>query len=221
MVSKEMQEYLSKNCIGAKCEVMTESNLLLYIGILAGYRRDVSQIQVDIHRGDIVPQYVVHKSPVRVRVRMPGYGLLLIYGKVIGMTRSFYRIEVVEAVRSKEHREYFRQRLDGKAVVTLAGAGSPQPESVCQLVDVSLNGISFRSRTAYAQESNLILSDVYINKHAKPYTFRVLVRRVGRDTESGWFVYGCRFLDLPEKDENRLSGDIVRLQAEDIYRVSQ
>ena len=218
MVSQEMAEFLAHNCAGAKCEVMTERNPLLIIGVFASYRRDVSQVQINVRGRGSVPQGIIYHSPMWVRVRIASRGFVMISGRVTRVGPDFYRIEVLDAVFNEERREYFRQHLTGTATLRPANGDSP---SMCELVDVSLNGIAFKSGSEYPIGSYLTLSDVQIIANTQPYTFHCLVRRISCEDGSGQFVHGCSLLNLTERERDRLARDIFILQAEEIRRVSQ
>lgn len=216
MVTKEMSEYLKRNCVGVTCEVLTERNPLLIIGKFAGYKPDGSMMQVNVVGRGSVPQGLIFHSPVWVRARMERNRILMLSGRIERIAPDFYLIGVLEAVCEEERRGYFRQRVTGTATVSSA---DNDVVSACELVDVSKNGIAFMSKTEYTRGDRIILSDVWIAKGTEPYTFHCSICRISEN--KGWFIYGCRLLELDEHDENRLMRDIFKLQAEEIAKAKK
>ena len=224
MVLNELRHDLQR-CVGLLCEVLTEDNTLLYVGSITNYNYIDYEMQIHIHKGDRPPNGVIYNTPVKVRVRRAGghEQLMIIYGNVLRCAPKFWRIVIEHAVVCKEHRESFRQRVSGSALVAPRRDKESAEEEFCpcDLVDISLSGIAFRSRGVYEVGDHLTLSAVQLTKRGHRYTFHCVVRRVQRDDEkASWSLYGCSLLDINARTESLLSKDIFKLQAQELSAAS-
>lgn len=212
---EQLHEYL-----GAICEVMTEDNRLLFVGIIQDYDSGASEVKIQLHKGSATPQGIVHRTAVKIRLltmAQAGEQVALLYGAVVRCAPEFWKIEVQNGIFCSERRQGFRQPLTGMALIKREdGPTGPRP---CQLVDISLRGVGFLSREDLVQGERIVLDKVQLRQGEEDYTFYCEVCRIqpGKGP-ADQTLYGCSFYDMSQRQEDRLCQAIFALQAQSLNR---
>ena len=208
--------------IGSTCEVLTPHNDLLLVGTLHRYNAANTEVFIELNQGAIPPRAKSYKDTVKVQFHRPQNkeSVQVFWGIVTGISSRDWRIQLNEAVLVSETRQTFRQRTHCKVDVTRIWTesykSSPTP---CQLVDISLGGLCFRSHFKYLLREHLLVSSVQLREGGTIYDFNSVVRRIQSDRgDSDDILYGCQFLELTPQDENALCQDIFALQSEELTR---
>lgn len=213
----EMEEgkfLLTRKCEGAVCEVTSLRNELLMVGTVEMYNAKMKEIRIDIQRQRAAAEESEMDPAVKIVIhdKQEEDEVLLFYGTAYQRSDEFWCIKLDEIEEHREARENFRMPVKSAARVKADGAGS----EMCSVEDISITGICFLSRKPYAVNEKLSLSELILVDNGTCYTLPVeIVRRQETVTESGeeCFRYGCRFLDITEKDQNEICRDIFTLQS--------
>ena len=210
---------------GAGCELRSAKNDLIYFGRV--YQSDGVSVSVMDATGRQVPP-VIYNTEVKLIVRglrrSKDAAPLVLFGKVCGSTRSFWKIDRLAPFNFDERREAFRQKVSLPArVLCMNSVYKPgwekgpkrYPATQCKLEDVSMTGAMFASRETFEKGDWALLLDARFIKGALPFVFTCQIRRVdsrgARD-----FAYGCEFTHLSISERDRLVRTIFDIQREDI-----
>lgn len=206
--------------VNSICEILTLENRLLLVGSLQKYDANAQNIFVELKNNDTVPrpQKVGETVKVQFHHSRNKERITVFLGKLFGCDRISWRIQLQEEIMRLETRQNFRQRVQGTAQVkriwsaTLQGSFQP-----CELVDISLGGICFRSELKYTVKETLFFSSVKLVPHGHTYSFHCIVRRIQPDAKNPKFnLYGCEFRGLEVQEENLLCRDIFTLQSTEL-----
>ena len=84
----------------------------------------------------------------------------------------------------------------------------------CKLLDVSGGGVLLASSQAvYERGDQIYVSDAELLPDEKPFSFLCEVKRVEKARFN--HIFGCEFIGLEEKEQDRLVRAVFRLQLED------
>lgn len=116
-----------------------------------------------------------------------------------------------------ERRGFYRQSMSTEARVLRTYRAMPQIMQqidvpvVCRVLDISGGGLLMVcSQATYEVGDRLCVMDVFLFDDEPPYTMLCEVMRIEKARTN--YMYGCRFIDLGEKEEDRLVHAIFRLQ---------
>lgn len=136
----------------------------------------------------------------------------ILMGVVASSTKDKLEITDLDSWDGKERREFFRQRLSEEAtVVRLDKDGNPELNVECKLLDLSAAGIRFSC------SENYWMVDDYVRvtwKRETPQkeTFKFLCQIVRVNKTYAGNFYGCKFVDLTERDQDDLLRAIFAMQ---------
>lgn len=216
-LSEPIAEY-----IGALCEVFSTENRLLFVGMIRAFDPRSQELRVELHKGSSTPRGIIHKTEVKLRVHASRgqASVVMLYGQVIRCADDYWSIEVQNAMFCSERRQSFRQQVSVKGMVSRRGYGKGRTDPVpCQLEDISLTGLKFRSGEHYEVGEQLSLSAIRLQKSGPVHDFLCTVQRAQPDPEGGpMSSYGCSFDKMPLWQEDELCADIFSLQARDLNR---
>lgn len=211
--------------IGMLVEVLTMKNTLTFVGRVKNFSPSAVLTIKEAADAELPP--VLYNQEVKLRFFQEGKSLVL-RGQVCGSNQWIWRVDRLESQFGAEHRMFFRQNVDLKAQVAQRtgpmGEGAPGPDSApqapekfpCQLLDVSVGGLLVRSRKAFQEGDCLQITDAVITAELGPFSFQCQVQRVQK--VGGNYLYGCKFLELSTKDEDRLLQAIFIVQRKDIHK---
>lgn len=212
--SAEAYAFIEENH-GAICEVMTTENEMLFAGTAGEYDSEQQRLQVNMRGGEKIPKEAGPGLRVKLGMRsqtVKGQAALF-YGNVIQCTTKFWVIQLEEVVRYIEGRENFRQPLHAEGYISRKNEIERHP---CRTVDISLTGVGLQCQEEYAMNEEVILSGIRVVPKGRIYTFLCeIVRREEEslEDESKCRKYGCRLLDMTEREQDILCRDILALQA--------
>ena len=217
MTGDVMEEYAEKNLLdwtGSLCELRTHDNQLLLAGVIRGGDGEHGEIRVVSQRGKTVPQGVVFHTEVKAQVHAAGGRVVMLYGRITGSGKRFFRVEVQNIITCLERREAFRQPTHAEAAVRRVQDGQLEKSGApCRLVDISVTGVCFQSREQYAVGEELLLENIQFLEQGKRHDFFCRVVRCEQIEGEPLRRYGCGFLRLRSWQEERLFHDILALQA--------
>lgn len=221
---KENIQKAVKEQLGSLCEVLTNENRLLFVGVIGVYDETSNQVQVDLYKGDATPYGVIYNTEIKLRVHSVrgNNHIVLFQGRVIRCASSFWKIELKPGyISCSESREAFRQSVRTSGILRRVSSNgkAEEQEIPCKLVDISLTGVCFESTETFQNGERLVLSDVMLSVGGSRYQFNCEVVRsqaVSEDPSSP-IRYGCRFLKMPIRQEDLLCRDIMALQIESLH----
>ena len=171
---------------GMELEVRTSEGHLLFMGCPELW--DGGELELRRRTGDLLP---LVQTGLRIRLesrRDPPFALT---GVVAGTTRTSWRVRGLEVLRDRRSSPRLDTDLDARIA----------QEDLCKLLDISAGGVRIRTERRYPVGAVFTL-EVELSPPPFLLTCRVL-RAVERDDER--FEYGCRILELPERERDRLA----------------
>lgn len=192
---------------GMRVEVAKPDGRILFAGKLMDYRGNQAKlyqfIEIDVDIGE---------EPVEVKIR--GYNdktRMAVYmnALIFPQPNHVWQVEKLVVEREENDRAFFRLELDTEATVTTFG-GFGSGEYVCRLVNISVGGVCIRTDYAHQKGDKFLLRVQLLEDRDFSTMYCQVVRVTPR--EQGGFEYGCRFLELTEKDETRITQNIFEFQ---------
>lgn len=193
---------------GMKAEVLTPANALIFVGrirLLPG-----NQVDVLGETGGFLPR-ALYNQRVKLRCFQRDGDTFTLNGTVGPNDPKFWRIEKLQSLQSSENRSFFRQNIgtDGQ-IVTASGQKFP-----CKVLDVSAGGARvltsklLQLESAFQLEASLLPTE-------EPFTLTCRIKRtsVRAQTASPMnkFEYGCQFVEVPPRVQERLFQVVFTLQ---------
>ncbi len=193
---------------GMKAEVLTPANALIFVGRIR--LSGASQVDVLGETGGFLPR-ALYNQPVKLRCFQRDGDTFTLTGSVGPNDPKFWRIEKLKSLQNSESRSFFRQNIgvDGQVI-----SASGQKYS-CKVLDVSAGGARvltsklFQLEAAFQLEASLLSTE-------EPFSLTCRVKRttVRAETASPMkkYEYGCQFVDVPPREQERLLQAIFTLQ---------
>lgn len=202
---------------GAAVEVMTPENRLLFVGKIETAQEGAVCIRDT--NDDMLPMVLVNKD-LKLRF-FTDQGSIVLQGKVCGSTMRMWKVDRLRSAFAQEHRAFFRQSISVEIVAQCgkrtARGGRPNALFPCQVLDISAGGMLLSCREIYAEGDLLLVEDVPLLANAPTFSFNCLVRRSG-EWKKGVVRYGCQFVALTARDQDRLLQAIFTIQREEIRK---
>ena len=193
---------------GMKAEVLTPANALIFVGrirLLAG-----NQVDVLGETGGFLPR-ALYNQRVKLRCFQRDGDTLTLNGTVGPNDPKFWRIEKLESLQSSENRNFFRQNIGVEGQILFA---SGQKVS-CKVLDVSAGGARVLPSKLFQLNSTFQLEASFLPT-VDPFTLTCLIKRtsVRAQTASPMkkYEYGCQFVDVPPREQERLLQVVFTLQ---------
>ena len=200
--------------LGLRCEVFTKENRLLFLGKITDFDSEQEEIVLEDFRGGNTPwQKVSTESWMKIRVNgiQNRKHVLLVEGVVKKAGVNQFRIHVENVIFKKEGRQNFRQGVSVPAAV--APVNYLSERQACRVVDISVTGIGIQCGMQYEIGQSLMILNVKFRRQGSVYNLKCKVLRC-KEEENGNFFYGCKFVDMTERQEDHLFQDILALQGE-------
>lgn len=202
---------------GAAVEVMTPENRLLFVGRIEATQEGAVCIRDT--NDDTLPMVLVNKD-LKLRF-FTDQGSVVLQGKVCGSTMRMWKVDRLRSAFTHEHRAFFRQSISVEVMAQcgkrLARGGPPNVLFPCQVLDISAGGMLLGSKELYAEGDLLLVTDIPLLADAPTFSFNCLVRRSGV-WNKGVIRYGCQFVALTARDQDRLLQAIFAIQREEIRK---
>ena len=202
---------------GAAVEVMTPENRLLFVGKIEALQEGAVCIRDT--NDDTLPMVLVNKD-LKLRF-FTDRGSVVLQGKVCGSTMRMWKVDRLRSVFTQEHRAFFRQSISVEIMAQCgkrtARGGRPNALFPCQVLDISAGGMLLSCKEIYAEGDLLLVADVPLLEGAPVFSFNCLVRRSG-EWKKGVVRYGCQFVALTARDQDRLLQAIFAIQRAEIRK---
>lgn len=119
-----------------------------------------------------------------------------------------WTVENLALMKLENDRSFFRMGVEMDAAVTPVERPGASEEP-CRLVDLSVGGVRLASRYPHQAGERLLLS-LDLGQGKAPSTMLCQVLRV--IGQEGDYEYGCRFIDLDEAEQDRITQLLFALQ---------
>lgn len=192
---------------GMRVEVTTFEGQLLFVGKLLGLRGS----HAELHQYS-VSAISQEGDPMRVQIR--GYSdherkAVYMEGTVTPSAKSIWPVEQLTVCRVGNDRAFFRLDTDLEATATMF-SGLEIGEKPCRLLNISVGGASVGSVSRYHKGDKFLLKVKLLEDRPTSVIFSEVVRVTEKG--DGKFEYGCRFLELTEDDQERITQNIFAVQ---------
>lgn len=194
---------------GMRVEVTTFNGRLLFVAKLIGPHGGTAQLHQYSETADS-PQEDM--EPLRVRIR--GYNdrerkAVYMEGTISPLPQHKWQVAELVVARIGNDRAFFRLDTNLDATVTTF-AGFSSGDQPCKLLNISVGGACVSS-TQQFQEGDKFLLKVRLLEDRDVSVMYCQVLRILSKEESR-FEYGCRFLELNEADEAKITQNIFAAQ---------
>ncbi len=218
--------------LGARCEVKTKDNAFLCMARNFAVHEGVMTLVADSGQ---LPM-VIYNTDLKVMLRRNGRSPLMIFGQVCGSNENQWRVDRLRPISYEEHRAYFRQIVSVAAEVMCVNGATKDtlqkfeelavkiPGDVivdCRVMDVSLEGVRFRSRRRFERGDRLMIRNLYLTEGSVyPFVIMMEVRWLGR-TSRDEYMCGCKFLNISQREQDALCSAIFTLHREELKAQNQ
>lgn len=192
---------------GMRVEVTAFSGRMLFVAKLMGLHGD----QAELHQyseAAIPPP----EEPLPVRIR--GYSdrdrkAVYMEGVITPLPQRKWAVAELKVCRIGNDRAFFRLETDLPATATMF-SGLAMGEKPCRLLNISVGGACVRSEYRYHEGDKFLLKVKLLEGRPESAMFSEVVRVMER--EGGKLEYGCRFLELTENDQEKITQNIFAVQ---------
>lgn len=192
---------------GMRVEVTTEAGQILFVAKLLGLRGD----KAELHQ---YSESELLQDAGSIRARIRGYSdherrAVYMEGVITPGPRHIWQVEELTVVRIGNDRAFFRLDTDLPATVTMF-SGLAIGERPCRLLNVSIGGAGISSEHRYHEGDKFLLKVRLLEDRPESAMFCQVLRVIEEKEEQ--FIYGCRFLELTEEDQKRITQNIFAVQ---------
>lgn len=201
---------------GKSCEIKSLMNDILSVGIIA---------KVDDFEGtmDIVPQEggflatLPYNHPVKLILNIPKFGFRLMLGRVYLSSGELLRLVDIGTHQTVERRQYFRINTEKIAIITFINSKKDdeegkEPETMeVDLKDISLGGVRIASKRIFTPGEQFSITYTLIKYKAEMMC--TVAREIFMEAQRpGVHQYGCTFINVTDKQLDKLCGDLFEMQ---------
>lgn len=152
------------------------------------------------------------KEPLHVRIR--GYNdherkAVYMEGFITPEEKHTWKVEELTVTRIGNDRAFFRLETNLDAVVTTFGGFSAR-EHDCKMLNISVGGARILSEQLYHEGDKFLLKVQLLEDRPMSVMFCEVLRVFER--EDSKYEYGCRFLELNEEDQDKITQNIFAAQ---------
>lgn len=205
------QDFLPDLYSGMKVEVLTPANALIFVGRLRVLGADLLELRSESE--SYLPRALYNQS-VKLRVFQKDGATFTLNGTVSQNNRQFWRVEKLRYLQNNELRSFFRQNagVSGWVYPLLTAKGQ---KFSCKVLDISAGGARILTEKLFQLDATFKL-EVSLLPDEEPFSLtcrvtRTLVRVVTASPMKK-FEYGCQFMEVPPREQQRLLQSIFTLQ---------
>lgn len=202
---------------GAAVEVTTPENRLLFVGKIEAVQEGAVCVR-DIN-DDTLPMVLINKD-LKLRF-FTDEGSVVLQGKVCGSTMRMWKVDRLRSAFTKENRAFFRQSISVEIMAQCgkytARGEAPKVLFPCQVLDISAGGMLLSCKELYSEGDWLLVTDIPLLADAPTFSFKCVIRRSG-EWKKGVTRYGCQFMAMSARDQDRLLQAIFAIQREEIRK---
>lgn len=189
-----------------RVEVTAFDGRLLFVARLMNHRGSTAELY-QFSDADIPPD----TEPLHVRIR--GYHdqerkAIYMEGVISPLPKHVWQVTELAIVRIGNDRAFFRLDTDVAATATSFGSGAG--ERPCRMLNISVGGARLASEHRYWEGDKFLLSVRLLEDRDPSIMFCEVLRVI--EMGEGKYEYGCRFLELNEADQDRITQNIFDAQ---------
>ena len=149
-----------------------------------------------------------------IHVRIRGYSdherkAVYMEGLITPGDKRIWNVEDLKVAHIGNDRAFFRLDTDIEAVVTTFG-GFSAGEETCRMLNISVGGARILSEQKYNEGDKFLLKVKLLEDRPMSVMLCEVLRIIER--EDSKYEYGCRFLELNEEDQEKITQNIFAAQ---------
>lgn len=192
---------------GMRVEVTTDAGQILFVAKLMGLHGKKAELH-QYSESEIV------KDVETIHARIRGYSdyerkAVYMEGIITPGPKHIWQVEELTIVRVGNDRAFFRLTTNLDATATMF-SGLAMGERPCRLLNISVGGACISSEYRYHQGDKFLLKVRLLQNRPESVMFSQVMRVVEKN--EGKFEYGCRFLELTEDDQAKITQNIFEAQ---------
>ena len=199
---KELQIYS-----GMRVEVTAPDGRLLFVAQLRNLREKGAELY--LYSESALPP---DSEPLPACIR--GYNdhnrkAVYMEGVISPMPQNIWKVEELVVRRVGNDRAFFRLDTNLDATATMF-SGLSMGERPCKLLKISVGGACITSETPYHEGDKFLLKVKLLADRPESVIYSEVMRIIHKDKDK--VEYGCRFLELTEEDETKITQNIFTVQ---------
>jgi len=152
------------------------------------------------------------EKPIFVKIR--GYNdrerkAVCMEGVITSMPQNIWSVTELKVCKIGNDRAFFRLETNLDATATMF-SGLELGERPCKLLNISIGGARITSERKYHEGDKFLLKVKLLADRPESAMFSQVMRVIEKDGEN--FEYGCRFLEMTDDDQEKISQNIFAAQ---------
>lgn len=201
---------------GLRVEVTTFDGRLLFVAKLLGLHGNQGELhqysETEISEFAGASENSEEIEPLHVRIR--GYSdherkAVYMEGFITPRPKHVWHVEELTIARVGNERAFFRLDTNIDATATMF-SGLEMGEKPCKLLNISVGGACIGSECKYHNGDKFLLKVRLLEDRPESVMFCQVLRIIEKDGTK--FEYGCRFLELTEEDQEKITQNIFAVQ---------
>jgi len=190
---------------GMRVEVTTDAGEILFVAKLLGLHGD----KAELHQ---YSESEIAQDIGTIHARIRGYSdyerkAVYMEGVITSGPQRIWQVENLTVVRVGNDRAFFRLETNLEATATTF-SGLGMGERPCKLLNISVGGACITSETPYHEGDKFLLKVKLLADRPESVIYSEVMRIIHKDKVE----YGCRFLELTEEDETKITQNIFTVQ---------
>lgn len=196
---------------GMRVEVTAADGHLLFVAKLLAPHENTAELHQYSEVG------LSHESgPIPVKIR--GYNdregkAVYMEGVITPEQNRIWQVEQLKVAKVENDRAFFRLNTNIDATITTF-SGLSAGEKPCKLLNISVGGASIGSEDKHYEGDKFLLKVKLLEDRPLSVMLCQVLRVIEKDAAN--FIYGCRFLELTEEDQERILQNIFAVQRKTI-----
>lgn len=192
---------------GMRVEVTDASGRMLFVAKLLGLRDS----QAELHQ---YSQTEAPRSEEPIPARIRGYcdrdrKAVYLEGLIAPLPRNIWAVTGLKLCKVGNDRAFFRLETNLDATATMF-RGLEMGEKPCKLLNISIGGARISSERRYHEGDKFLLKVRLLEDRPESAMYSEVMRVI--EKEDAKFEYGCRFLELTEEDQEKITQNIYAVQ---------
>ena len=192
---------------GMRVEATTPDGQLLFAAKLEGLRGD----KAELHQ---YTESTVSEETEPLQARIRGYNdrkrkAVYMEGVITPKPKHIWQVEELKVVRAGNDRAFFRLDTSLDATITTFG-GFNSGEIPCKLLNISVGGACVGTEHIFHEHDKFLLKVKLLEDRDTSMMYCEVLRIIERKDSK--LEYGCRFLELNEADQDRITQNIFAVQ---------
>ena len=130
-------------------------------------------------------------------------------GAITPKPKNICAVSGLKLCKAGNDRAFFRLDVNLDATATMF-SGLAMGEKPCRLLNISVGGACISSEYRYHQGDKFLLKVRLLQNRPESVMFSQVMRVIEKDEAR--FEYGCRFLELTEDDQEKITQNIFEAQ---------